>query len=161
MIKLSNLIVASIFTTLLAFPFTTKAEEHPLFGVSYPPLPEEVNERGGWMIDETHSVKQVSLKGQELLLLARLIARDSSGQASFQVIDVLTLPAMVETEEITGGSSCLVNGKEASNLIVIAKPSDTAFFTKARKAWRVENEKFNEIDVTGLRFQCENFNYGF
>ena len=161
MIKLSNLIIASIFTTLLAFPFTTKAEEHPLVGISYPPLPEEVKKRRGWTIDESYSVNYVSMKEQELLLLARLIARDSSGQASFQVIDVLTLPAMGETEEITGGSSCLVNGKEASNLIVIAKPSDTAFFNKARQAWLVENEKFNEIDVSGLRFQCENFNYGF
>ncbi len=161
MIKLSNLIVTSILSTFIAFPFTAKAEEHPLVGISYPPLPEEVSERRGWTIDETYSVNYVFMKGQELLLLDRLTRRSSSGQASFQVIDVLTLPAMVETEEITGGSSCFVNGKEASNLIVIAKPSDTAFFTKARKAWRVENEKFNEIEVTGLRFQCENFNYGF
>ena len=160
MFKFPRMITTSIFTTLLLFPSIIKAEEHPLVGISYPPLPEEVNDKGGWIIDETYSVNQVSTKGRELLFLDRLIRRDSKGKGYFQVIDVLTLPPRGEREEVTGGSSCYIDGKEASNLIVVVKSSEQKFFTKARKAWRVENEKFNEIDVTGLRFQCENFSYG-
>lgn len=160
MIKLLNLIAASIFSTLLLFPSTTKAEDYPLIGISYPPLPEGVNDRGGWLIDESYSVNQVSIQGQKLLLLDRLTGRDSQGRASFQVIDVLKLPLMYKTEEITGGSSCSVNSQEDPSIVVIAKSSNTEFFNKARKAWRVKDGKFNEISVQGLQFQCENFNYG-
>ena len=163
MFKLSKLIATGIFSTLLAFPLTTKAEEHPLVGVNYPPLPEKLDEIGGWSINGPYVVDQVSLEGQELLLLSRLIGRDSRGKASFQVVNVLSLPPMnVETEELLAGSLCSVNGQNDPNVIVIIKSEDsnTPFLTKARKAWRVEDEQFNEINVKGLRFKCENFTYG-
>ena len=160
MFKFPRMITTSIFTTLLLFPSIIKAEEHPLVGISYPPLPEEVNDKGGWIIDETYSVNQVSTKGRELLFLDRLIRRDSKGKGYFQVIDVLTLPTMTETEEISGGD-CFVNGQNERNFIAIMKSNDnTPFLTKVLKAWRVEGEKFNEVDVTRLRVKCENYSYG-
>ena len=80
MIKRSNLIAASVFASLLVFPVTTKAEEHPLVGVSYPPLPEEVKERAGWSIKSPYVVDYVFYNGQRSLLLGRLLRRDSQGK---------------------------------------------------------------------------------
>ncbi len=163
MFKLSKLIATGIFSTLLAFPLTLKAEEHPLIGVNYPPLPEEVEKIGGWLIEDPYAIDKVSINGQKLLLLDRLIGRDSQGNPFFQVVNVLPLPPInPETEELFGGSLCSVNGQNDPNVIVIIKSEDsnTPFLTKARKAWRVEDEQFNEINVKGLRFKCENFTYG-
>ncbi len=51
MFKLSKLIATGIFSTLLAFPLTTKAEQHPLIGVNYPPLPEKLEKISGCEIN--------------------------------------------------------------------------------------------------------------
>ncbi len=161
MLKLSKLISTVMFTALLAFPLTTKAEEHPLIGVNYPPLPEQVENIGGWSITNPYIVKQVALNGQELLLLSRRIGRDSKGKGSYKVVDVLPLPIIYKTETIKGsGSMCTVNGKEDPNIIVVVKIENKPKLTKVSRAWRVENEKFNEIDIQGLSFECENFGYG-
>ncbi len=160
MFKLSKLIVTSMFTVLLTFPLTTKAEDHPLIGINHPPLPEEIEGMGGWLIEEPYTVKQVSMDGQESLLLSRVIERDAQGNPLFQVVNVLALPPIDVKKEILRGFMCQVNGKEDPNVIVVMKLEDTPYLTKARKAWRVENEQFNEIDVASLQFQCENFGYG-
>ena len=162
MIKGSRLALASIYTALLAFPLKAMAEGHPLIGVNYPPLPEEVEEIGGWKAKSPYVVKRVVYNSQKSLLLGRLIQRDSQGKGSYKVVDVLTLPPInTETEEITG-RSCLVNGKKDLNMIAIIKSEDgnTEFLTRVRKAWRIEGEKFNEVDVTNYRFKCENYSYG-
>lgn len=160
MFRLSKLVVSSLLTTLLTFPLTAKAQEHPLIGVDHPPLPEGVDEIGGWIIEDPYAVKQVSHYGQELLLLSHLIGRDNQGNAFFEVVNVLPLPSIAETEEIAGGD-CFVNGKEEPNFIAIIKlEDDQPYLTKARKAWRVEGEKFNEVSVQGLRLKCENLSYG-
>ena len=161
MFKLSKLIASSLFATLLAFALTVKAEEHPLIGVEYPPLPEGVEEMGGWSIEVPYVIDQISIDGQELLLLGRLIERDNQGKGLYLVVNVLLLPPINdEIEGISGGSLCFVNGKNDPNIIVIAKIEDTPHLTKARKAWRVEGEEIKEIDAAGLQFQCENFGYG-
>ena len=156
-----KLIATSIFTALLAFPSTTKAEEHPLIGVNYPPLPEEVENIGGWTIESPYTVKQVFFKGKELLLLNRLLKRDSRGKGFYEVVNVLTLPPVAQTEEIIDGSMCSINGKSAPNFMAIMKlEDDKPYLTKARKAWRVEGEKFNEVNVTNFQLKCENLSYG-
>ena len=150
-----QLIATSIFTALLTFPLTTKAEKHPLIGVNLPLLTEEVEERGGWSMEPPYYVQQVLMDGQELLLLNRLI-RDSQGKPFLQVVNVLLLPPMAETEKMAGGASCLVNGQPDHNWIFVVKSANYApFFTKASQAWRVEGEKFKEVNVQGLRFKCE------
>ena len=160
MFKVSKLLVTSLFTALLAFPSTLKAEEHSLIGINYPPFPEEVEGIGGWITEEPYGIDQVSIDGQELLLLSRLIRRDSKGKAFFKVVNVLSLPSInTETEEIRG--SCFVNGKEAPNMIFLAKwEEEKPYLTKARKAWRVEGENFVEINPQSVNFQCENYAYG-
>ncbi len=155
-----QLIATSIFTALLTFSLTTKAEKHPLIGVNLPLLTEAVEERGGWSMEPPYYVQQVLMDGQELLLLNRLI-RDSQGKPFLQVVNVLLLPPMAETEKIAGGSSCLVNGKPDSQLIFVVKSANyPPYFTKASKAWRVEGEKFKEVKVQRLRFKCRNLAYG-
>ncbi len=161
MLKLSKLIAASLFTTLLTGTLTTKAEEHPLIGINHPPFSQEIEEFVGWTIESPYSIDQVSFNGQELLLLNRLIKIDSQGDPVFEVVNVLPLPIIYETETIKGsGSMCTVNGQEDPNIIVVVKIENKPKLTKVSQAWRVENEKFNEIDIQGLSFECENFGYG-
>ena len=161
MFKLSRLIATSLFAALLTWTLNAKAEEHPLIGLQHPPLPEEVEDIVGWTIEDPYSIDQVSTDGQELLLLNRLLKIDSQGNPFFQVVNVLSLPPIDTEETIKGsGDMCKVNGVEDPNIIVLIKVENTPHLTKARQAWRVENEQFNEIDITGLQFQCENFGYG-
>ena len=161
MFKLSKLIATGMVTAFLAWTLTAKAEEHPLIGVSYPPFPEGVEEMGGWSIDSSHIIDQISIEGKELLLLSSLIKRDSQGKGSYKVEDVLPLPIIYKTETIKGsGDFCTVNGSEDPNIIVVVKIENTPKLTKVSQAWRVENEEFKEIDIQGLSFECENFGYG-
>lgn len=161
MFKISKLIATSIFTTLLAFPLALKAEEFSLIGVNHPPLPETVEAMYGWLIEDSHSIDRVSMRGQELLLLSRLTGRNSQGDPSFEVVSMLSLPLMYKTETIKGSESfCSVNEKIDPNIVVLVKIENTPKLTKARKAWRIENEEFKEISVQGLSFACENFGYG-
>ncbi len=162
MLKVSNLLVTSIFSTLLVFPLTLKAEEHPLVGVNYPPLPEEAKEIAGWVIEAPYSISQIDVDGQELLLLTRLIRRDSKGNPFFKVVNVLSLPPInTEIEYLMPGALCTVNGSEKLNFLAIVKlENDKPYFTKASKAWRVEGENFVEINPQSVNFQCENYGYG-
>lgn len=160
MFKISKLILTSILPAFLAFPFTTKAEEHPLVGINHPPLPEEVEEIGGWTVEDPYSIDQISIRGQESLLLSRRIGRDSQGKGSYKVVDVLPLALNSQTEIIRGGVLCTVNGVEEPNIVVIVALTNTPQFTKVLKAWRIENEKFNETSTQGLSIACENFGYG-
>ncbi len=169
MFKLSQLIITSIFFALLTFELTLRAEEHPLVGVNlvgvnYPPLPEKIAPISGWLIKAPYAIEKVSIQGKQLLLLSRLIERDSQGSPFFEVVNVLFLPPFnPEIEEIAEGSSCSVNGQNDPNVIVIIKSEDrdTQFLTQARQAWRVEGEKFNEINVIDHQFKCENSAFGF
>ena len=155
-----KLLVTGIVLAWSTFPLNAKAEEHPLVGKVHPPLLEITEDRGGWSIEAPYTVKEVFIDKQRLLLLNRVIEKDNKGIPTFQVVEVLTLPTITETEEISGGD-CFVNGQKERNFIAIMKSNDnTPFLTKARKAWRVEGEKFNEVDVTRLRVKCENYSYG-
>ena len=163
MFKLSKLIVSVMVTAWLNCPLTVKAEEHPLIGVNYPPLPEKIEKIGGWLIEEPYSIDRAAVEGKELLLLSRITGRDRQSNPYFQVVNVLTLPPInSETEQISSGPLCHVDGQKDLNVIVIVKLEDgnTEFLTKVRKAWRVEGEEFKEMDVAGIQFECENFGYG-
>ena len=175
MFKLSKLLIAfSMFSALLTFPLTSKAEElNDLIGIKHPPMPTEIMETGGWsvhkeIVNRTHSITSASVNGQELLFLDRIIGRDSQGKPSFQVVDVLPLPPIDnQKEDILGGSpyQCRINeGEYDPTLIVIARLEDgnTEFLTQVRQAWRVdlESERFNEINLRGLEFKCENMGFG-
>lgn len=159
MFKISKLILTSILPAFLVFPVAAKAE-HTLIGVNYPPFPEGVEEMGGWTAEDPYSIRRISIRGQESLLLSRRIGRDSQGKASYKVVDILPLPLMYKTEIIRGGVLCTVNGVEEPNILVIVELTNAPKLTKARKAWRIENEKFNETSTQGLRIACENFGYG-
>ena len=154
MLKRAKLVLTSMLAGFLAFPLATKAEEHPLVGIDYPPLPEEVEEINRWAIEEPYSINNISFNGQRLLLLERLTGTNS------QVLNVLPLPIMYQTEKVEGGDFCTVNGVEEPNVIVIVKIEDTSQLTKVRKAWLVVNEEFKEISTQGKSFACENFGYG-
>ncbi len=135
MIKRSRLALASVCTALLAFPLRTKAEGHPLVGINYPPLPEGVESISSWVTGGSYTVRQVLVNKQKLLLLNRLSKRDQQGKGFYEVINVLALPPITETEEILAGTSCTVNGKEDRDFIMIMKSNDnTPHLTKARKA---------------------------
>ena len=177
MLKLSALI---ILTSLLTCPLTNKAQaggenNSKYIGLQYPPVPKEITIEGGWVIGQkdanapsNYSISSVREEDKTSLWLERLIARDNRGKPSFQVVNVLPLPPIApETEGVFGGSpyQCRVKeGEYDPTLIVIARLEDnnTEFLTKVRKAWRVDlaSEQFNEIDVRGLEFQCENMGFG-
>lgn len=173
MFKLPQLVLTSMLTALLTVPLTAKAEDkNSLIGIKHPPMPEGIQETGGWSVHQeisnrTHSITSVSVDEKEFLFLDRISGRDSQGKPFFQVVDVLPLPPIeTEKEDVLGGSPylCHINGEYDPTLIVIAQleDSNTEFLTNIRKAWRVdlEAEKFKEIDTEGVEFRCENFGYG-
>ncbi len=102
-----------------------------------------------------------------MMWLELLISLDNSGKAVSKVVDVVALPSFDKKSEIvTGGSSdrCSVNGEYDPNLIAIAGLEDenTEYFTKIRKAWRVEPTagKFKSVSLESFQIQCQNVNFG-
>lgn len=162
MSKLSKLILsgAIVFGALLASPLM--AQEHPLIGLQYPPFPQEVDNSGGWTLSDSYSINQIALNGQELLLLSRLLGRDSQGKAFFEVVNVLSLPPInTEIEYLMGGPLCNVDGRRQLNYMGIIKIDDEAdYLTEVNRAWRVEGENFVEINPQNFSFQCDNYTEG-
>ena len=139
-------------------------------GLNYPPLPNDLESRGGWLVGEIsgaliYSVKEIS-QGEKRMLWLNIASPTRQGQATFKVKDVLSLPSFDDDSEIvTGGSDeCSVNGKPDPNLIVLAKleDADTQYLTKIRKAWQVDQTvgKFKGLSLEGIQIKCQNVNYG-
>ena len=177
MLKFSALI---ILTSLLTCPLMVKAQaggknDSKYIGLQYPPVPDGITIEGGWVIEQKgsnalsdYSIGSVVEGDKTSLWLERLIGQDPQGKPSFQVVDVLPLPPIDnQKEDILGGSpyQCRINeGEYDPTLIVIAQLEDgnTEFLTQVRQAWRVDlaSEQFNEINLQGLEFKCENMGFG-
>ena len=142
-------------------------------GLKHPPLPDDLKRSGGLLVgtgdasEYPYVVNLIEKNDEYMMWLELLISLDNSGQAVSKVVDVVALPAFDKNSEIiTGGSSdrCSVNGEYDPNLIALAELEDenTEYFTKIRKAWRVEPTagKFQSVSLKTLQIQCQNVNFG-
>lgn len=142
----------------------------PYIGLKYPPLPDALTSRGGWLIgeeSENYSVEQINRGSEQMLWLTITTSFNQQGEPTYRVVDILSLPSFDDDSEIvTGGRSheCSVNGKSDPNLIVLAKleDADTQYLTKIRKAWQVDQRvgKFKGLSLEGIQIKCQNVNYG-
>ncbi len=169
--------LAGLAYALLTSSITLRAEagnEDKYVGLQYPPVPQGVTLRGGWIVEEKgsdsfnsdYSITNVLVGNQTFLWLDRTIGFNGATERTSEVVSVLALPPLDENEGLFAGSAyfCHINGEYDPLIIVIAKTEDnnTEFITKVRKAWRVNltAEKFDEIDVIGIDFRCENLGFG-
>ena len=142
-------------------------------GLKHPPLPDDLKRRGSLLVgtgdasEYPYVVNLIEKNEKYMMWLELLISLDNSGKAVSKVVDVVALPAFDKNYEIiTGGSSdrCSVNGEYDPNLIALAELEDenTEYFTKIRKAWRVEPTagKFKSVSLKSLQIQCQNVNFG-
>lgn len=142
-------------------------------GLEHPPLPDDLKRSGGLLLgtgdasEYPYVVNLIEKNDEYMMWLELLISLDNTGQAVSKVVDVVALPSFDKNYEIiTGGSSdrCSVNGKYDPNLIALAGLEDdnTEYFTKIRKAWRVEPTagKFKSVSLKSLQIQCQNVDFG-
>ncbi|MEH2411009.1 hypothetical protein [Nostoc sp.] len=120
---------------------------------------------GGWIVGEpkdnpTYSISQVKNINQEMLWFETLVALDSQGKVTAQVVDVLNLPRLGKSEQIGHGGSCMRSGVRDPELITIAKYEDTEYWKQITKAWRSNRSlgKFEEVSTGNI--VCENPGWG-
>jgi hypothetical protein len=91
-----------------------------------------------------------------------IVARDSKGTPTFQVIDVLKLPKLSKSDTRAGGagSPCLLKGVRDLEIVAIAQYQDAEYWRQIKKAWRSNRNsgKFEEISPRNIA--CENPGWG-
>lgn len=94
-----------------------------------------------------------------MLWLERLIHRDPSGQAHFEVRAAVDLPRLDDREVIVFGM-CRLDGVVDSAVIALVYYRDEEVFKDVKRAWRVNSrgERFESIPTDGVT--CENEGYG-
>jgi len=134
-------------------------------GLRYENLPKNLTSLGGWLVGDANTqygVSNVREGNQQFLMLERLISRNRSGKATWQVIDVLGIPPLTPPLSLAS-RGCSLNGKRDPELVTIAFTEDTEKWTTFVEAWRANRRtgKFEEIpDVLTKDIVCENPSWG-
>ena len=107
------------------------------------------------LADPEYGITQLSKGLRRMLWLKKFVSRNLNGNSIWEVIDVLDVPEVGKEEELIiskGGDSCYLNGKPDAKIVAIFKVEPgkryaLEYYTKARKAWRVnlKTHKFEEI----------------
>ena len=153
-----------IFLMLLALPVfanpqKTNYKGYKHKGVTYgETLPNGVKDLGGGLLsNENYGVSRFSKGKKNMLWLEKITERDEKGVPSWQVKDVLTFDNLKKNREFlySYSSSCLQNGENALDTIVMAELSDDKKSYKIHKAWRANHkkEKFEKISTKNIK--CE------
>ncbi len=123
-------------------------------------LPNGAKDLGGGLLsNENYGVSRFS-KGKKIMLwLEKINSRDKNGIPSWIVRDVLSFKKLKKNREFlfSYSSSCLQNGKENFDLIVMADLRRKTKTYKPVKAWlaNVKREKFEKLSVKGIICQYE------
>ena len=146
---------------------STTPRPNSYIGLRYRDVPKPLTDLGGWVIglqqqgDYRHSIAYIRNGRREMIWFNRFVGRDrATGKAFFQVVDSTSFPALTKSQALIGYGFCKRNGKSEPNLVAIAQPSETEFWTKIDRAWRANQskEKLESISTKGI--VCENPGWG-
>ena len=121
-------------------------------------LPNGVkNLSGGLLSNESYGVSRFSKGKKDMLWLEKITDRDEKGVPSWQVKDVLMFDTLKKNREFlfSYSSSCLQNGKESLDIVVMVELSADKKSYKVLKAWNAntKKEKFKKISTDNIK--CE------
>lgn len=153
-----------VFLLLLALPVFAIPQKPNYKGYKYKgvvygeTLPNGVKDHGGGLLsDENYGVSRLSKGKKDMLWLGKITGRDEKGVPSWQVKDVLTFDTLKKNQQFlfSYSSSCLQNGKEALDIVVMAENSADKKSYKVLKAWKANHkkEKFKKISTKNIK--CE------
>jgi hypothetical protein len=128
-------------------------------GVKYgETLPNGVKDLGGGLLsNENYGVSRFTKDKKYMLWLEKITDRNAKGVPNWEVKDVLSFNKLEKNHSFlfSYSSSCLQNGKENLDLIVMTKllPKNKTY--KILKAWKanVKKEKFEKISTKGIKCQ--------
>lgn len=140
------------------------AERAKYVGLEHRPLPAGLKDLGGALIgpvaEPQYGLALIARGRTRMLWLSRLTRRDEAGRPTWEVRDVLFLPA-VGRGEVLAYALCFSNGKPDPEIVAIAAyERDREFFTRIRRAWRADRreERFESVPAKGIK--CEHEGYG-
>lgn len=142
-----------------------KQKNQSYIGLRYQTPPRGLKHLGGWIIGDpdasrVYGISHVFRGSQEMLWL-EIVSRDSQGNPSYQVIDVLYLPKRTKSEVLGGaGGGCFLKGVNDQEVVAIFKYQHRQYVTPVKKAWRAnrKTDKFEEISAGNI--SCENLDFG-
>lgn len=174
-LSISCLLAVGLFGTVLPAVSQTanqsvtvmaQANSQSFVGLQYRDIPSELVDRGGWVIDANDrgifnfGVAHIQQGRRGMLWFTRFIRHDAKGRAIWRVIDVLELPAISQSQDLTSSRFCTQNGKKNRDLIAIVEATDTEYRTQIHRAWRTNRAtgKFESISTRGI--VCQNPGWG-
>lgn len=133
-------------------------------------LPNEFNNNGGGVISDFTKqsdlrlwVTRFELDSLTIIILQKMLFRDSSGSPYWKILDVLNISDMKNNELFVFPSmaSIILDGKPTWETVGIGSPDKKGFIKKFRKVWKVlpSNEKFQEISPESFSCQLEGCSY--
>lgn len=112
---------------------------------------------GGLLADENYGVSRFSKGKKFMLWLEKITGRDNQGVPSWEVKDILSFDGLKKNQEFmfSFSSSCLQNGRENLDMIVLTEflPKNKTY--KILKAWKAnaKKEKFEKLSTKAIK--CE------
>ena len=119
-------------------------------------LPDNLKSSSGYMLDTVNNtefaLKEVLTRNRVMIWFERFLFRDSTGNAHFEVIDVLLLPQLKKNQIIIFGT-CLYVGDSGYDpeIVAIGDDSGKPEVDHIRRAWRANR-------LTG-KFELESVEY--
>lgn len=157
--KLSWLLSLIIAVALAAHVSAQKKKEFVGYehkGVIYgATLPNGAKDLGGGLLsNENYGVSRFSKDGKFMLWLERITKYGADGVPTWKVKDVLTFHTLKKNREFlfSHSSSCLQNGAENLDLIVLAEFLQKTKNYKILDAWQahIGREKFKKVPNKGI-----------
>jgi hypothetical protein len=148
-----------------AKPANASTKSRSYVGLVYRDLPQGLSSQSGWVVrydDANNATYTASViqKGQtRMLWFLRVVKYNENGQPTFQVVDVLKLPAMDKSQQLMG-RFCRLNEENDREISAIVRVTDTEYYTEVTKAWRTNplTEKIEPINTKGI--DCGNQGWG-
>jgi hypothetical protein len=133
----------------------------------YPPLPPSVEEVSGLMLDEhagaEYAVAHVRRGTEEFLWLERLVARDSAGRPTWEVLDALRLPVRPSGYHLALGTCTRTTASPQADpalLAFVKGDADDEQWRDVSQVWRADEVKGRIVPELRTGVTCENEGYG-
>jgi hypothetical protein len=144
----------------------TKQSNRNYIGLRYRTVPKGITDLGGWVIGNDrvngreYVVANVKKGAQQMLWLGTILSLDAQGRPTYQIVDVLNLPTLSKSVQLTHGGQCERNGVVDPELVTIARYEDTAQLRQIVRAWRA-NRRSGRFEVVSVRnIVCSNRGLG-
>ncbi len=151
-VTLSVFISLSIFAATTGREFIGYRHKGVVFGQT---LPNGVKDLGGGLLrDENYGVTRFSKGKKYMLWLEKIVGRNTNGEPSWEVKDVLMFPNLKKNQEFlfSYSSICRLNGRGNLDLVVMAELAPKTKNYKVLKAWRAnaKKERFEQTSSKGI-----------